>query len=551
MPAEDLYADLQGSFDLRVANIHGNDKMTVIYPRENAGLILNNKYEIEKRVVYSSNFNYSNMHDFNVIANGERALVLTKNTHKVIPSPWAKSVGVDGGCSVRADGLKELDISGAETKLVFEWNGTDHIGADETTFVPHEYEKMCDGSWDIHHFNAVDQFPDSDYLLSSRHTDTMYKISHTDGSIVWRLGGTKSDFELGKDVRFTRQHHARVRSQNSTTAIVSVFDNAKGTGANQHASNDHSRGLVISLDMETMRAELVAAYDHPRHAITNSRGSNQVLPDGNVFMCWAYHTLVSEHAPDGRMLMEARLKKDIHTYRSYKYEWTGHPTTPPDVYATSFTAGNHGETYVYTSWNGATEVSYWHLYETDVHGQGKRLITSSRRQGFETEMIHYGYPRYVMVEALDRLNSSLGMSEVFETIRPVEYAGESPPEAHWSEHNTYMDESDTMTDFDKDDDTYAVKPDSASWTTNDEGSDSLGDNNILANPIPTFITGFISCGVACAVLWAAWKYRAAPASRARLGAYEKVEMSLQAEDDEEEILVESETLVEDHVREKM
>jgi hypothetical protein len=90
-----------------VADIEGKGMMTVIYPYENAGLILDDKYEVVKRVVYSSNFNYSNMHDFNVIANGNRALVLTKHTHKEIPAPWAESVGIHGGCSVRADGLKE------------------------------------------------------------------------------------------------------------------------------------------------------------------------------------------------------------------------------------------------------------------------------------------------------------------------------------------------------------------------------------------------------------------------------------------------------------
>jgi hypothetical protein len=48
--------DHRKSFDLRVADIEGDDMMTVIYPYENAGMILNNNYEVVKRVVYSSNF---------------------------------------------------------------------------------------------------------------------------------------------------------------------------------------------------------------------------------------------------------------------------------------------------------------------------------------------------------------------------------------------------------------------------------------------------------------------------------------------------------------
>ena len=546
--------DHRKSFDLRVADIEGNDMMTVIYPYENAGMILNNNYEVVKRVVYSSNFNYSNMHDFNVIANGERALVLTKETHKVIPEPWAESVGVDGGCSVRADGLKELDISGPETKVVFEWNGTDHIGADETTFRPHNFKKMCKSNWDIHHFNAIDQFPDGDYLLSSRHTSTLYKISHKTGEILWRLGGTKSDFDLALNVRFTRQHHARVHSQNSTHIVVSVFDNAKGTGNNEHASNDHSRGLIISLNLANKKANLVAAMHHPRGGITNSRGSNQILPDDNVFMCWAYHTLISEHAPDGRMLMEARLKKNIHTYRSYKYEWVGKPLTPPDVYATTYTAGDRTETYTYVSWNGATEVTGWNLYETDARGEQRKLIMHASKSGFETEMIHFGFPRYVVVEALDRNNRTIGKSEVFETVRPVEDAGKPRPDHRPS--NTFeseddYDESDPTIDFDMDDETYSVKPDSASWTTDDEWTVSEEAADIFASPVTTFITGFISCAVACGVFWAAWKYRTLPVFRPQLGSYAEVGKGFQGEGDEDESFVGGETLVEEHTREKV
>jgi hypothetical protein len=543
------------AFDLRVANIKGDNMLSIIYPHDNAGLILNNHYEIVKKAVYSSDFSFSNMHDFNVIANGDRALVLAKEKKSSVPAPWAESVGVKGDCNATAEGLKEVDISGAETKDVFVWNGTDHIGADETTFTPQAYEDMCEGSWDIHHFNSVDQFPDGDYLLSSRHTDTLYKVSHINGSIIWRLGGTKSDFELGTGVRFTRQHHARVHIQNSTHVVVTVFDNAKGTGGDQQpASNDMSRGLRIALDLANMKADLLAAYNHPRRGITNSRGSNQILPDDNVFMCWAYHTLISEHAPDGRKLMEARLKKNIHTYRSYKYEWVGRPKTPPDVYAASYNHGNHPETYAYVSWNGATEVAIWNLYETDALGEQRRLINSTWKRGFETKFVHYGYPRYVIVEAFDRDVTSLGLSKVFETIVPVEGAPQphsDSPSHGMIEPEDGMDDSDPTIDFDMNDETYAVKPDSTSWTTDDKWMSNDEEYDIFANPITIFLTGFVSCVLACVVFWAAWRYRPIPVWRSRVGAYEQVGKSLHGEGGEHETFVEGETLAEEHVLEKV
>lgn len=46
------------------------------------------------------------------------------------------------------------------------------------------------------HGNSIEKLPDGDYLLSGRRTYAVYKISHKDGSIVWRLGGKKSDFKI-------------------------------------------------------------------------------------------------------------------------------------------------------------------------------------------------------------------------------------------------------------------------------------------------------------------------------------------------------------------
>ena len=137
------------AFDLRVAHIDNTDMLTVIYPYHNAGLILDNSYQVVKSVSYSETWNTSNMHDFTVMKDGSRALVLTKNTHKLVSEEKSKAVGFDGKCEVHEDGIKELDISGSDPRVVFAWNGTDHIGLEETTFRPQEVKKMCNGNWDI------------------------------------------------------------------------------------------------------------------------------------------------------------------------------------------------------------------------------------------------------------------------------------------------------------------------------------------------------------------------------------------------------------------
>ena len=131
----------------------------------------------------------------------------------------------------------------------------------------------------------MDKFPDKDYLLSAQHTDTLYKISHKDSSIVWRLGGTKSDFEfVGPSAHFLRQHHGRVMTQNETHTVISLFDNAVGDGFDEHPTNDYSRGLIMLLDTVSMKASVITEYRHPRDRRTNARGKNSESTPGALWM---------------------------------------------------------------------------------------------------------------------------------------------------------------------------------------------------------------------------------------------------------------------------
>src|SRR6266516_3344401 len=76
------------------------------------------------------------------------------------------------------------------------------------------------------HLNSVDKNDEGDYLVSGRHTSSMMKISGANKSVIWRLGGKKSDFVLD-GFNFTGQHDARFRGGNSSVQLISLFDNAK------------------------------------------------------------------------------------------------------------------------------------------------------------------------------------------------------------------------------------------------------------------------------------------------------------------------------------
>ena len=209
---------------------------------------------------------------------------------------------------------------------------------------------------------------------------------------MWRIGGLKSDFELPDEAKFNFQHHARVHSQNKTHIIVSLMDNSrKARDKDVYIPRVYSAGLILSLNTDTMSGQLIGEYPHPYMGKINKRGSAHVMPSGNVLMGWADNILVSEYAPDGRLLMEGNILPKLDSYRSYKFEWVGEPLEPPTVYSAAFLSGNSTYTEISISWNGATEVATWNLYELDRNTSSESLRVSAPRKGFETSLTYRGY----------------------------------------------------------------------------------------------------------------------------------------------------------------
>lgn len=345
------------------------------------------------------------------------------------------ALGYGESCIVEYSGFEERDTSTWE--VTFEWSAKDRVRLEEST---HDF--ACK-PWIYLHGNTVDKFPDGDYLFSGRATDTLYKISGIDGSILWRLGGKFSNFTwIGDDGHFSGQHFARVQEQNATHIILSVLDNAfQGRQPHPILTNDQSRGLIVALrtDTQPMTAQVLQTYNHPHGGYAPGRGSFQILDNGNAFSGWWTNGLISEHAPNGTLLMEAVWTTNLRSYRAYKMPWVGHPTQPPDVYARAVIVEDPEQggrksmqTAVYVSWNGATEVASWRLLKTTAHGKAREQVAEIARQGFETMMTYDGYASYVVVQGVDREGNVLGESAVFTTIPPRDkFAPAVLKEQHW------------------------------------------------------------------------------------------------------------------------
>jgi len=235
------------------------------------------------------------------------------------------------------DGIaQELDIETGE--VLFEWHSLEHVGLDESFTKPYDY----------FHINSIDVYDEDHLLISSRTTCTVYKIERKTGEIVWRLGGKKSDFEMGPGARTIFQHDVR-RQRDGT---MTIFDNGNVNRVEQ------SRSIVVEIDEDIMSASLAREYTHPDKLRSATQGNTQVLPNGNVLVGWGSAPVFSEFDHDGRLLFSAAYPTESESYRAFRFPWSGQPTDDPTIAAE---LGAEDEVKIYASWNGATEVAIWQV----------------------------------------------------------------------------------------------------------------------------------------------------------------------------------------------
>ncbi len=294
--------------------------------------------------------------------------------------------------------IQEIEIRTG--KVLFEWHSLAEIALTET-YTP---EVGAAGNVDYFHLNSIGVDHDGHLLVSARNTCAIYKLNRKTGAVIWRLGGKKSDFALGPGVEFGYQHDAR-RHDDGT---ITLFDNAAFAPGPSGALRTTSRPMRLSLDDTTMTASLVEEYRVGDPRIAFAMGNLQQLADRSAFVGWGTVGSQSEIGQDGTVHWDSHFDQGVASYRAYRSRWVGRPTTKPDIVARS---GLDGESYVYVSWNGATEVRYWRalvgpgLYASSPHRHAARI-----RDGHRLARSRFGSGS-VWVEALDAKRRVLGRSE--------------------------------------------------------------------------------------------------------------------------------------------
>lgn len=347
--------------------------------------IMDSSYRVIK-VVQAGNGLTGDIHDFQLTPRGTALMTI----YDKVPMDL-ESVGGPRHGYVLEGTIQEVSL--ATGKVLFEWHSSEHVSPSESYFPLGKKGGRLKSPYDYFHINSVATDGRGNLLVSARHTSTVYEVRKSDGKILWRLGGKKSDFTFGAGAKFAWQHDARRQADGTLT----LFDNASSTDQ----KGVQSRALVLHVDAKSRRVTLVQSYAHAPALLSKSQGDSQRLPNGNVFVGWGENPFFTEFSSSGKVLLDGTFGTGDDSYRAFRFAWVGRPTTKPAVAVVGKTA--------YASWNGATQVARWRV----VGGpdtQHLSPLASAAKRGFETAIRLPRSTPFVAVQALGPDGSILATS---------------------------------------------------------------------------------------------------------------------------------------------
>ncbi len=262
-------------------------------------------------------------------ADGHEFLITPQNTALILSYTTATanltSIGGPANQTVIDGVVQEIDI--ATGQVLFQWNSQDHV-----PFSQSEQPLPASAStpWDWFHVNAVKLDTDGNLLIDARDTWTTYKVNHSNGNIIWQLGGKDSSFRLqaapGQTLNDAGEIFAWQHDPESLgNGIYTFFDNesagAGNTGSGSTTELPYSRAITVRLNPWDRTATLLASDNQPEGLSAPSQGNAQTTDEGNLFVGWGSLPYFSEFSPSGQLLFNAQLPAGVNSYRAYLLPW--------------------------------------------------------------------------------------------------------------------------------------------------------------------------------------------------------------------------------------
>lgn len=307
---EELFVENWGmkGWDFKV---NANNHLTYFDRASDGWFVMDSLHQVVDSV-YALNGYVADNHDFMALPNGNYVLFCYDI------QTYAMDTVVEGGdpeAQIEGVIIQELD---SEHNLVFEWSSWNHFHITDNPY----YEPWTNNEMNFIHTNSIDIDYDGHFVISSRNLDEITKIHRTTGEIIWRWGGTQTDFEFINDYPFTHQHTLRCLGNDNYL----LYDN--GNHSSQYTGLPNiSRAVEYHLDLDAMTCENIWEYTHPDFYYTPSIGSTQRLPNGNTLVDFGNLQLLNtgsvlvEVTPENEVVFQLEYDNGGNLYRAHKFDW--------------------------------------------------------------------------------------------------------------------------------------------------------------------------------------------------------------------------------------
>lgn len=213
------------------------------------------------------------------VGHAHHALAQVPGTLAAVITAESRLVGEE---LVAGDTIVELDEDGVGTVV---WSAWDTMEVEQHA----GWVSLGEDLRDWTHANGLYYIEDEDaYLVSLFWLETILKIDRASGQILWRLGGTHSDFAIAPDDVFGQIHSPHILADGR----LAFFDNRWDEG---------SAIAVFSLDEQARRAtrdETWVLMEGRRAAVV---GEADALPDESWYSVWGDIGSAAVMGPDGEV----------------------------------------------------------------------------------------------------------------------------------------------------------------------------------------------------------------------------------------------------------
>lgn len=195
-------------------------------------------------------------------------------------------------------------------QVVWQWVGSDYPQLYENSIQFNDFS-IAGKPNDYLHINSLYIDPkDGNLIISLRHCNQILKLDRKNSSIIWKLGGKNSDFNIPEGMQFLRQHFATYINQGKTLMLL---DNGE--------ANERSYSRVLEFDMDETSRTITAAraFDIPAPFIQFA-GSVQKFGT-RYFIGGGSEPFILEVDIDKKIkTFEMQLPDRTNSYRALKYE---------------------------------------------------------------------------------------------------------------------------------------------------------------------------------------------------------------------------------------